>query len=248
MTYWVGWYEAGTGGGGEPPRYKWYVSEAATPSAVAGAFSKLHSIYIQNGRSLILNFYEGGSNALGAGAQLASAQPALLAPSNDGDGCWEVRGTENAYDAAVSSAVRNDIRDYLTEYTEEHHVFGQYLWGILAAIRLFKSPYHNSYDVPLIWDHSFLDGGTIAYRYNWNSERLEHIDKTIEDCEGNTVPEKKEGIVGAQFRIRSNYSREIFSGYVDGFGGTVSFSGSMPWKCTGGTTSSGRVYVTCSQY
>ncbi|MDH5824677.1 hypothetical protein QFW77_17030 [Luteimonas sp. RD2P54] len=247
-TYWVGWYESVSGAPGEPSRYKWQVSAATTPSAVASAFSKLHSIYVQNGRSLILNFSEGGSGAHGAREWRVPAPPAVSAPSNDGGGCWEVRGTPNAYDAAVSSAVRNDIRDYLTDHIETNHVLGQYLWEVLAAIRIFKSPYHDAYDVPLVFDYRFLDGGTIAYRYNWNSRRLEHIDKTIEDCEGNTVPEKKEDIDGAQFRIRSSYSREIFSGYIGGFGGTVSFSGSMPWKCSGGTTSDGRVYVTCNQY
>jgi hypothetical protein len=248
VTYWVGWYESVPGGGGDPPRYKWYVTEDVTPSAVASAFSRLRGAYIRNGRSLVFIADERALNSSAAATQFTSREIPPNSSSDKNDGCWEVRGTKNAYDAAVSSAVRNEIRDNLKAWIDSDNVFGSNFWEVLKIIRLFKSPYMDSYDVPLVWVQPFLDGGSIAFRYNWSTDRLEHIEKTIEDCDGNTVPEKKSDIDGAQFRIRSNYSREIFIGYIGHFGGTVSFNGSKPWKCSGGTTPDGRVQVTCSQF
>jgi hypothetical protein len=247
VTYWVGWYPVEAGSVGEPPRHKWYVTEDITPSAVASAFSKLRSAYVRNGRSLIFVADERTLNSSNAATLFGSSQLPMASSSSNSDGCWEVRGTKNAYDAAVSSAVRNEIRDNLKAWVESDSIFGSNFWEVLKIIRLFKSPYMDSYDVPLVWVQPFLDGGSIAFRYNWSTDRLEHIEKTIEDCDGNTIPEKKKDIDGAQFRIRSNYSREIFTGYIGHFGGTVSFSGNKPWKCSGGTTPDGRVQVTCVQ-
>jgi hypothetical protein len=235
-TFWVGWYQTGGGTGGDPPRYKWQVSTAQTPANVADAFSKLHYIYIENGNSLILSFVDG--NLQTPSTSLTSTRMPLAAASNNDDGCWELRGTDNAYDAAVSSAVRNQARDRLKEWIENDlpgNVWGRYTWDILRATRLVISPLLNGYEVPLVLDWKFLDGGSIAFRYNWDSAQLEHIEKTIEDCEKNIVPERKEELDGAQFRFGSSgYNLNNFTQYIYGFGGTVNLSGTGNggWICT----------------
>jgi hypothetical protein len=241
-TFFVGWYQASEGTGGEPGRYQWYVTAAATPAALKDAFSKLRSIYVGNGGSLILAYNQG---ALG-GSSSAETQLASTT-SDDGDGCWEVEGTDNAYDAAVSSAVRNYYRDRIENSIKNQSIYGVYLWDVLQVARLIKSPFLNSFDVPVVFDQHFVDRGSIAYRFNWDTNRVEHVAKTIEDCEKNDVPENKQDFNGRQFRFDNEYNLNNFVGYVGGWGGTVSFSGSGAggWICTGGVDRNGRVYATC---
>lgn len=239
-TFFVGWYQAGEGTGGDPPRYQWYVTAAETPAALKTAFSKLRSIYVGNGGSLILRYNEAALSASDE-TQMASTT------SDDGGGCWEVKGTDNAYDAAVSSTVRNYYRDRIENNIENQSIFGVYVWDVLQVSRLVKSPFLNSFDIPLVFDQRFIDRGSIAYRFNWDTNRVEHIAKTIEDCEKNDVPENKQDFNGKQFRFNNEYNLNNFVGYVGSWGGTVSFSGNGTggWICTGGVTSSGRVYATC---
>lgn len=247
-TYWVGWYQAAPRQGGDPPRYRWYVSAAETPpTAVVNAFSGLRNIYVKNGNSLILIFDGEPMSVSSAVARPASAL--LLSPSASGgdDGCWEVKGMPNAYDAAVSSAVRNDVRDYLTQQFEEESIYGEYVWDIFEVVKLAVGV-ASSYEVPFVSVYPFLDGGSIAYRYDSSAGRLQYIGKTIEDCENNTVPEDKEDFEGAQFRFRNEYNLNEFTGYVEKWGGHANFSGSgrsQTWICNSGIDSNGRVYVNC---
>lgn len=246
-TYWVGWYQAAPRQGGDPPRYRWYVSAAETPpAAVVNAFSRLHNVYVRNGNSLILIF---DGDPLPMSSAAARSASLLLTPSasNGNDGCWEVGGgIPNAYDAGVSSAVRDDVRDYLTQYAEDESIYGEYLWDIWDVFNLAVGV-GSSYEVPFVMVHQFLDGGTIAYRYDSNVGRLQYIDKTIEDCESNTVPEDKEDFDGAEFRFRNEYNLNEFTGYVERWGGHTSFSGSggETWICNSGVDGEGRVYVNC---